>query len=161
MLAGSWTDTGWPATLEGAVMSGHAAAAEALAALQLATRRRAPGEAQFADGAGAAAHETRARRRAAGAGGGADPLGACAARTCARPAWGPTSRSPPRGRSSREPGDALLVLGFCGGLDAQARPGEVIVADEVLAAADEGHEPVQRALRRRRASWPRRSRARA
>ena len=35
VLAGSWTDTGWPATLEGAVMSGHAAAAEALAALEL------------------------------------------------------------------------------------------------------------------------------
>jgi squalene-associated FAD-dependent desaturase len=34
VLAGSWTDTGWPATLEGAVMSGHAAAAEALAALR-------------------------------------------------------------------------------------------------------------------------------
>lgn len=44
---------------------------------------------------------------------------------------------------SREPGDALLVLGFCGGLDAQSRPGEVIVADEVLAAADEGHDPVR------------------
>jgi 4-hydroxy-3-methylbut-2-enyl diphosphate reductase len=44
---------------------------------------------------------------------------------------------------SREPGDALLVLGFCGGLDAESRPGEVIVADEVLAAADEGHEPVR------------------
>ena len=46
-------------------------------------------------------------------------------------------------RLSREPGDALLVLGFCGGLDAQARPGEVIVAEEVLAAADEGHDPVR------------------
>jgi len=44
---------------------------------------------------------------------------------------------------AREPGDALIVLGFCGGLDAQSRPGEVIVADEVLAAADEGHAPVQ------------------
>jgi squalene-associated FAD-dependent desaturase len=32
-LAGSWTDTGWPATMEGAVRSGAAAAAEALAAL--------------------------------------------------------------------------------------------------------------------------------
>jgi hydroxysqualene dehydroxylase len=31
-LAGSWTDTGWPATMEGAVRSGHAAAREALAA---------------------------------------------------------------------------------------------------------------------------------
>ncbi len=40
-------------------------------------------------------------------------------------------------------GDALLVLGFCGGLDEQARPGEVIVAEEVLAATDEGHSPLE------------------
>jgi squalene-associated FAD-dependent desaturase len=33
VLAGAWTDTGWPATLEGAVLSGHAAARAALAAL--------------------------------------------------------------------------------------------------------------------------------
>jgi squalene-associated FAD-dependent desaturase len=32
-LAGAWTDTGWPATMEGAVRSGHAAAREALATL--------------------------------------------------------------------------------------------------------------------------------
>ena len=31
VLAGAWTDTGWPATLEGAVLSGHAAARVALA----------------------------------------------------------------------------------------------------------------------------------
>jgi squalene-associated FAD-dependent desaturase len=36
LLAGSWTDTGGPATLEGAVLSGHAAAAEALRTLALA-----------------------------------------------------------------------------------------------------------------------------
>lgn len=30
VLAGSWTDTGWPATMEGAVRSGHAAARESL-----------------------------------------------------------------------------------------------------------------------------------
>jgi len=35
-LAGAWTDTGWPATLESAVLSGHAAARVALAALELA-----------------------------------------------------------------------------------------------------------------------------
>ncbi|HEX4563732.1 MAG TPA: hydroxysqualene dehydroxylase HpnE [Solirubrobacteraceae bacterium] len=34
-LAGAYTDTGWPATLEGAVRSGHAAARAALAALEL------------------------------------------------------------------------------------------------------------------------------
>jgi 4-hydroxy-3-methylbut-2-enyl diphosphate reductase len=42
-----------------------------------------------------------------------------------------------------EPGAELLVLGFCGGLDAVSQPGEVIVADEVLATGDEGHEPVR------------------
>ena len=30
VLAGAWTDTGWPATLEGAVLSGHAAAVRGL-----------------------------------------------------------------------------------------------------------------------------------
>ncbi len=30
VIAGAWTDTGWPATLEGAVLSGHAAAQEVL-----------------------------------------------------------------------------------------------------------------------------------
>jgi len=34
-LAGAWTDTGWPATLEGAVRSGHAAARAVLGALAL------------------------------------------------------------------------------------------------------------------------------
>jgi hydroxysqualene dehydroxylase len=33
VLAGAWTDTGWPATLEGAVLSGHAAAREALGSI--------------------------------------------------------------------------------------------------------------------------------
>jgi squalene-associated FAD-dependent desaturase len=40
-LAGAWTDTGWPATMEGAVRSGVAAAREALL---LAGRARAPRE---------------------------------------------------------------------------------------------------------------------
>ena len=34
VLAGSWTDTGWPATMEGAVRSGHSAACEALAVVE-------------------------------------------------------------------------------------------------------------------------------
>ncbi len=42
-LAGSYTDTGWPATMEGAVRSGRAAAREALASL--AAARRGPREA--------------------------------------------------------------------------------------------------------------------
>jgi hydroxysqualene dehydroxylase len=35
VLAGAWTATGWPATLEGAVLSGHAAARTALQVLEL------------------------------------------------------------------------------------------------------------------------------
>jgi len=38
VLAGSWTDTGWPATMEGAVRSGGEAAREALAALATSAR---------------------------------------------------------------------------------------------------------------------------
>ena len=34
---------------------------------------------------------------------------------------------------------ALLVVGFCGGLDETSVPGEVIVAEEVYAAPDENH----------------------
>lgn len=39
-VAGAWTDTGWPATMEGAVRSGHAAAAAVLAGAN--SRGRAP-----------------------------------------------------------------------------------------------------------------------
>ena len=35
-LAGAFTDTGWPATMEGAVRSGHAAARVALSAVGIA-----------------------------------------------------------------------------------------------------------------------------
>ncbi len=39
---------------------------------------------------------------------------------------------------------AMIVLGFCGGLDESSVPGEVIVAEEVYAAPDENHpeEPI-------------------
>jgi 4-hydroxy-3-methylbut-2-enyl diphosphate reductase len=40
--------------------------------------------------------------------------------------------------SARE-AKAMLVLGFCGGLDESSVPGEVIVAEEVYAASDERH----------------------
>lgn len=41
VLAGAWTDTGWPATMEGAVRSGHAAAREALGTIVRRSDRRA------------------------------------------------------------------------------------------------------------------------
>jgi 4-hydroxy-3-methylbut-2-enyl diphosphate reductase len=53
-----------------------------------------------------------------------------------------TGMGPKRSRAAArvlmdEPGDGLLVLGFCGGLDEQSVPGDVVVAKEVMAAADE------------------------
>ena len=52
---------------------------------------------------------------------------------------GPRALAGRRGRAGRDSAGALLVLGFCGGLDATSVPGEVIVAEEVYAAGDEGH----------------------
>ena len=44
MLAGDWTDTGWPATMEGAVRSGYLAAQEVLKTLDQPTRLIQPGQ---------------------------------------------------------------------------------------------------------------------
>ncbi len=50
LLAGAWTATGWPATLEGAVLSGHAAARGALRALGVDPAAGAPsGDGSAAD----------------------------------------------------------------------------------------------------------------
>jgi 4-hydroxy-3-methylbut-2-en-1-yl diphosphate reductase len=53
---------------------------------------------------------------------------------------GPERAIAAAGGLAREAPGALLVLGFCGGLDETSVPGEVIVAEEVYAAGDEGHE---------------------
>jgi 4-hydroxy-3-methylbut-2-enyl diphosphate reductase len=64
-----------------------------------------------------------------------------------------TGMGPDRARAAAtallaEPADRVLVAGFCGGLDEQSEPGEVIVAEEVradprpeAAAGDHGQEP--------------------
>ena len=52
---------------------------------------------------------------------------------------GPHRARAAAGRLGADRAPALLVLGFCGGLDGSSVPGEVIVAEEVYAAADEGH----------------------
>jgi nucleoside phosphorylase len=52
---------------------------------------------------------------------------------------GPDRAKSAAGALAGDAGSAMLVLGFCGGLDATSVPGEVIVAEEVYAASDEGH----------------------
>ncbi|HMD51391.1 MAG TPA: hypothetical protein VKG62_01655 [Solirubrobacteraceae bacterium] len=52
---------------------------------------------------------------------------------------GPARAKASAGELEREAGQALLVVGFCGGLDGESVPGEVIIPTEVYTAADEGH----------------------
>jgi hypothetical protein len=76
VLAGAWTDTGWPGTLESAVRSGHAAAREALRTLALQPsvapvrpanlgEPRSAGETRSAAEPATAAEATMARRKSA------------------------------------------------------------------------------------------------
>jgi squalene-associated FAD-dependent desaturase len=51
VLAGAWTDTGWPATLEGAVLSGHTAARAALRGLDVDATAAGSGSARAGSGA--------------------------------------------------------------------------------------------------------------
>ena len=60
-----------------------------------------------------------------------------------RTGMGPRRAQAAAGLLGTTPGDALLVLGFCGGLDEESRPGDVVVAEEVVAATDEGHSPME------------------
>jgi 4-hydroxy-3-methylbut-2-enyl diphosphate reductase len=57
---------------------------------------------------------------------------------------GPARARLAAGELGEQAARAMLVLGFCGGLDESSVPGEVIVAEEVYAAPGEGHaeEPV-------------------
>ena len=70
-------------------------------------------------------------------------------RVVRRTGMGPRRARASARRLSLQTAGSLLVIGFCGGLDESSVPGEVIVADEVYAAVDEGHgeSPVSCALR--------------
>jgi 4-hydroxy-3-methylbut-2-en-1-yl diphosphate reductase len=52
---------------------------------------------------------------------------------------GPERAKAAAGDLVSQAGRVMIVLGFCGGLDASSVPGEVIVAEDVYAASDEGH----------------------
>ncbi len=56
-----------------------------------------------------------------------------------RTGMGPANAASAAARLSRLPGDALLVVGFCGALERHLQPGEIVVADRVYATDDEGH----------------------
>jgi 4-hydroxy-3-methylbut-2-enyl diphosphate reductase len=52
---------------------------------------------------------------------------------------GPRRSQAAVGALAADNGRAMLVLGFCGGLDATSVPGEVIVAEDVYATGEDGH----------------------
>ncbi len=143
VLAGAWTATGWPATLEGAVLSGHAAATPR-------SRRSGWGRRAWRGGSAGRASRARARRparparpRAPGGSTGAMSellvaapmrIEAALISSAARGAhvrktgMGPGRSKAAAGELALARARAMLVLGFCGGLDAGSVPGEVIVA---------------------------------
>jgi 4-hydroxy-3-methylbut-2-en-1-yl diphosphate reductase len=51
---------------------------------------------------------------------------------------GPARARAAAGTLERDRAGALLVVGFCGGLDHESVPGEVIIPEEVYAAGDDG-----------------------
>ena len=63
---------------------------------------------------------------------------------------GPAKARAAAGELGARAAQAMLVLGFCGGLDEGSVPGEVIVAEEVYAAPDEGPCRAADPLRARR-----------
>lgn len=60
-----------------------------------------------------------------------------------RTGMGPVKAAAAADALPRLPGGALLVVGFCGALDNTLQPGEIVLADEVYVAEDEGHAPAR------------------
>ena len=144
VLAGSWTDTGWPATMEGAVRSGHAASEPIIRRLT----DPGPGHSSAAD-----AGPGRSSAADPGAGPGrssaADPgpgqvtvltpmaLEAAAARRGAP--WANVRRTGMGARRAAQyarthdhsDAAAVVIAGFCGALDPSFEPGDVVLASEL------------------------------
>jgi squalene-associated FAD-dependent desaturase len=133
VLAGAWTDTGWPATMEGAVRSGHAASERII------RRLSDPGPARSS--MDAPGHD-RARATAPAPVTVLAPM-ALEARAVRRGApWADVRRTgigPKRAAQYARTHDhfdaaAVVIAGFCGALDASFEPGDVVLASELRGA---------------------------
>jgi 4-hydroxy-3-methylbut-2-en-1-yl diphosphate reductase len=56
-----------------------------------------------------------------------------------RTGMGPRNATAAAQTLARLPGHAMFVIGFCGALERHLQPGEVVIADRVYTADDEGH----------------------
>src|SRR5579884_976792 len=129
VLAGSWTDTGWPATMEGAVRSGHAAAEEALTTSLPSRRapvRRPSGARPRPRLEVLAPMELEARALRAGADWARVERIGMGARRAARHA----------AASVNGGGAPVLLAGFCGAVDERLKPGDLVLADRLLGPAE-------------------------
>ena len=129
-LAGSWTDTGWPATMEGAVRSGRAASQAALEALERPVLHLADPERHRLRVLTALVVEARAVRAGA--------------------PWAEVERTGMGARRATRAarnldvvaGEPVLIAGFCGALAEGLEPGDVVLANRIegpagpLACAD-------------------------
>ena len=127
---------GWPATMEGAVRSGHAAA-EGGAAGVAGTRRprrlerwgrwRDHRRGREPSRAGPAAAGARAAGGRGPRGTRRSSVGACAAGS----GMGPRRARRAAHLARESGGGALLIAGFCGALDPELEPGDIVLASEL------------------------------
>ncbi len=120
-LAGSWTDTGWPATMEGAVRSGRAAAEAVLSAAGRAVIRASGSARPDLLILTPLALEARAAR-----------AGAPWARV-ERTGMGPRRATRMATRIRAQAPGTVVIAGFCGGLADDLEPGDVVLASELQA----------------------------
>jgi len=135
VLAGAWTDTGWPATMEGAVRSGHAASERIIRRLS---------EVDIARSAAQAPGRDLGRSTAPAQVTVLTPMG-LEARAVRRGApWADVQRTGIGAKRAsqyartHDHSDAAVVViaGFCGALDPSLEPGDIVLASE-LRGADE------------------------
>ena len=133
VLAGSWTDTGWPATMEGAVRSGHAASERIIRRLGDSGSDAAPPSTSVRPRVTVLAPmalEARAVRRGA-------PWA-----DVRRTGMGPKRAAEYARTHDHSDAPAVVIAGFCGALDPSFEPGDVVLASELrgpnetLACAD-------------------------
>jgi hydroxysqualene dehydroxylase len=127
VLAGSWTDTGWPATMEGAVRSGHAASELIIRRLtdpgQGQSSAANPGPGQVTVLTPMALEAAAVRRGAPWADVRRTGMGAQRAAQYAR-------------THDHSDAAAVVIAGFCGALDSSFEPGDVVLASELRGPED-------------------------
>ncbi|HUB76937.1 MAG TPA: hydroxysqualene dehydroxylase HpnE, partial [Solirubrobacteraceae bacterium] len=127
LLAGAWTDTGWPATMEGAVRSGHAAAERVVARLRArsaptaADVLRAPERPRALTVLTPMALEARAVRH------GAPGL------DLRSTGVGPRRAAAYARANDHSDAAAVVIAGFCGAVDPALAPGDIVLASELRA----------------------------